>query len=102
MFEEAQLYPPVTADGDSVTVHLHEGHPGANDPEYRRRRNEIAAAALRWRPGESAPAVDYHPAEQAGWSAVCEHLAPLHERLAVGEYRAAVQRVALPTDRIPN
>ncbi len=102
MFEEAQLYSPVTTGaGGDVTVHLHDGHPGAGDPGYRARRNEIAAAALRWQPGEPAPAVDYHPDEQAVWRAVCEHLAPLHERLAVGEYRAALRRVALPTDRIP-
>lgn len=101
MFEEAQLYSPVTADGDSVTVHLHAGHPGADDPDYRRRRNEIAAAALRWRPGEPAPTIDYHPDEQAVWRTVCEHLAPLHDELAVAEYREAVQRVALPTGRVP-
>ena len=92
MFEEAQLYSPVTTGaGGAVTVHLHDGHPGAGDPAYRARRNEIAAAALRWRPGEPAPAVAYSEDEQAVWRAVCEHLAPLHERLAVGEYRAALQ-----------
>ena len=80
MFEEAQLYSPVTTDGGAVTVHLHDGHPGANDPGYRRRRNEIAAAALRWRPGEPAPPIDYHDDEQAVWRTVCEQLAPLHER----------------------
>ena len=49
MFEEAQLYSPVTTGaGGEVTVHLHDGHPGANDPAYRRRRNQIAAAALAW------------------------------------------------------
>jgi phenylalanine-4-hydroxylase len=102
MFEEAQLYSPVTTGaGGAVTVHLHDGHPGAGDPAYRARRNEIAAAALRWQPGEPAPAIDYHPDEQAVWRAVCEHLAPLHERFAVGEYRAALKRVALPADHIP-
>lgn len=101
MFEEAQLYSPVTSDGDAVTVHLHDGHPGANDPAYRRRRNAIAAAALRWRPGEPAPQIAYHDDEQAVWRTVCAKLAPLHERCAVGEYRAALRCVALPTDRIP-
>jgi len=39
VFEEAQLYSPVTTGaGGEVTVHLHDGHPGANDPGYRRRR----------------------------------------------------------------
>ncbi len=101
MFEEAQLYSPVTSEGGAVTVHLHEGHPGADDPAYRRRRNEIAAAALRWRPGDPAPRVDYHHDEQAVWRTVSENLAPLHERFAVGEYRAALSCVALPANRIP-
>lgn len=103
MFEEAQLYSPVTTGaGGEVTVHLHDGHPGANDPEYRRRRNEIAAAALRWQPGERAPRIDYHEDEQEVWRTVCRELAPLHERLAVREYREALRAVALPHDRVPN
>jgi phenylalanine-4-hydroxylase len=101
VFEEAQLYSPVTTDGGAVTVHLHDGHPGANDPEYRARRNEIAAAALRWHAGEPAPLIDYHPDEQAVWRTVCEELAPLHERHAVGEFRAAAIGLRLPTGHIP-
>ena len=62
MFEEAQLYSPVTSDGDGVTVHLSDDHPGANDPAYRERRNEIAALALAWEPGDPAPAVEYSDA----------------------------------------
>lgn len=103
MFEEAQLYSPVTTGaGGEVTVHLHDGHPGADDPEYRRRRNEIAAAALRWRPGRPAPRIDYTAAEQDVWRTVCRELAPLHERLAVGEYRDALARLDLPADHIPS
>jgi phenylalanine-4-hydroxylase len=102
VFEEAQLYSPVTTGaGGEVTVHLHDGHPGADDPEYRRRRGEIAAAALRWHAGEPAPQIAYSAAEQDVWRTVCRELAPLHERLAVAEYRDAVARLALPTDAIP-
>ena len=102
MFEEAQLYSPVTTgDGGAVTVHLHDGHPGADDPEYRRRRNEIAAAALAWRDGQPAPRIDYAESEEEVWRTVCRELAPLHERFAVGEFRDAVGRVALPVNRIP-
>ncbi len=102
MFEEAQLYSPVTTGaGGEITVHLHDGHPGAGDPVYRRRRGEIAAAALAWRPGEPAPLIDYSASEQAVWRTVRRELAPLHERLAVAEYRAALAAVALPDDRIP-
>jgi phenylalanine-4-hydroxylase len=102
VFEEAQLYSPVTtgASGE-VTVHLHDGHPGADDPAYRRRRNAIAAAALAWQPGAPAPAIDYDEREEAVWRTVCRELVPLHERFAVGEFRAALEQVALPVDRIP-
>jgi phenylalanine-4-hydroxylase len=102
VFDEALLYSPVTTGaGGEITVHLHDGHPGAGDPVYRRRRGEIAAAALAWRPGEPAPVIDYSPAEQAVWRTVRRELAPLHERYAVAEYRAALATVALPADRIP-
>jgi phenylalanine-4-hydroxylase len=102
VFEEAQLYSPVTTDaGGAVTVHLHDGHPGAEDADYRRRRNEIAAAALAWRPGRPAPRIDYLPDEQEVWRTVCRELAPLHERHAVGEYRTALAGLGLPEDRVP-
>ena len=56
MFEEAQLYSPVTENEDGkVTVELAGDHPGANDPAYRERRNQIAAQALAWEPGEPIP-----------------------------------------------
>jgi phenylalanine-4-hydroxylase len=103
VFEEAQLYSPVTTGaGGEVTVHLHDGHPGADDAGYRRRRNEIAAAALAWRAGAPAPAIDYHDDEQEVWRTVCRELAPLHDRWAVGEFREALARVALPVDRVPH
>ena len=76
MFEEAQLYAPVTEGPDGVKVHLADDHPGANDPEYRRRRNEIAAAALAWRPGEPVPRVEYTDEEHAIWRTVSRELAP--------------------------
>ena len=102
MFEEAQLYSPVTTGaGGEVTVHLHDGHPGAGDPDYRRRRNEIAAAALAWRPGQPSPQIAYLDAEQDVWRTVCRELAPLHERRAVREYRAALAELDLPTDHVP-
>ncbi len=102
MYEEAQLYSPVTTDDSGeVTVHLAHDHPGANDPDYRRRRNEIAAAALAWTPGTPAPKVAYTDAEQEVWKTVSGELAAKHERYAVREYREAKQSVAMPTDAIP-
>jgi phenylalanine-4-hydroxylase len=102
MFEEAQLYSPVSTEADgSVTVHLAHDHPGANDPNYRARRGEIAAAALAWRPGQPAPAIEYTTSEQEVWRTVCRELAPKHDRYAVAEFRQALRLVSLPVDRIP-
>ena len=102
MFEEGQLYSPVTQDAaGAVTVHLADDHPGANDPAYRERRNEIAAAALAWQPGTPAPHIDYTDAEEEVWRTVCRELAPKYERLAIREFNEAVAAVGLPTDRVP-
>jgi phenylalanine-4-hydroxylase len=102
MFEEGQLYSAVTTGDDgAVTVHLDDDHPGANDPAYRARRNEIAAAALAWQPGTPSPTIDYTDEEQHVWRTVCREIAPKHRRYAVNEYREALERVDLPTGRVP-
>jgi phenylalanine-4-hydroxylase len=101
MFEEAQLYAPVSEGPDGVVVHLAPDHPGADDPEYRRRRNQIAAAALAWRPGEPVPRVEYTEEEHQIWQTVCRELAPKHERLACRAFREGKAALALPTDRVP-
>ncbi len=103
MYEEGQLYSPVTTDEDgAVTVHLAHDHPGANDPVYRARRNEIAAAALAWEPGQPAPEIAYSEDEQGVWRTVCRELERKHERYAVREYVTAKAQVGLPTERIPS
>jgi phenylalanine-4-hydroxylase len=102
MFEEGQLYSPVsTGEGGQVTVHLADDHPGAGDPEYRARRNEIAAAALAWTPGTPPPHIDYTEVEDEVWRTVCRELAAKHARYAVDEFNEAVERVRLPHDRVP-
>ncbi len=102
MFKEGQLYAPVTTAADgAVTVHLDEDHPGFGDPEYRRRRNHIAARALGWQPTQPIPQVDYTEEEQEVWRTVWRELAAKHERLACREYREAMAALALPADRIP-
>jgi phenylalanine-4-hydroxylase len=105
VFEEAQLYAPVTTGADgAVTVHLDEDHPGFGDPEYRRRRNEIAAQALRWTQSGGTgplPRVRYTEAEEGVWRTVCRELGAKHERLACHDYREAMAALALPADHIP-
>ena len=102
MFEEAQLYSPVTQREDGkVEVHLGQDHPGFNDPEYRKRRNEIAAAAMAWTPGEPIPHVDYTEVEHEIWRVVCRELHDKHEKYACREYLEGKARLSLPEDRVP-
>jgi phenylalanine-4-hydroxylase len=102
MFEEGQLYSPVTEDADGVvTVHLAPNHPGVNDPEYLRRRSEIARAAMDWVEGTPAPTIEYTEAEHEVWRTVCRELVPKHRRLAHSAYLEAWDKVQLPTDRVP-
>ncbi|HEX8101161.1 MAG TPA: phenylalanine 4-monooxygenase [Solirubrobacteraceae bacterium] len=101
MFEEAQLYSPVTAGDEGVKVHLASDHPGVADPVYRARRNAIAAAALDWEPGRPLPVIEYTEAEHEVWRIVCRELAIKHRKYAPQALVEASQRFALPTDRIP-
>ena len=101
MFEEAQLYAPVTRSGDDVTVHLGDDHPGAVDPEYRARRNALAALAMDWQPGTPPPIATYTDAEQEVWRIVCAELHNLHQRLACAAYLEGKERLRLPEDQIP-
>ncbi|NYI76090.1 phenylalanine 4-monooxygenase [Nocardioides panzhihuensis] len=102
MFEEGQLYSPVTVGDDGqVEVHLGDNHPGFADQDYRARRSEIAAAALGWKPGETVPRIDYTDTENEIWRTVCREIAPLHAKYACRNYIAAVEALDLPTDRVP-
>ncbi len=102
MFEEGQLYAPVTTGEDGrVTVHLGDDHPGVGDPQYRERRNHIASLALAWEADRPLPRVDYTEEEHEVWRTVCRELAIKHERLACAEYREAAAGLRLPTDHIP-
>ncbi len=103
MFTEGRLYSPVTTntDGD-VIVHLSDEHPGVHDPEYRDRRNAIAARALAYRPGNPTPRIDYTDDEQRVWRIVSAELARKHRRYASAEVLASAQRLDLPGDHIPH
>ena len=102
MFEEAQLYAPVTKGSDgAVEVQLASDHPGVDDPVYRARRNQIAALALDWTPGQLVPHAEYTDEEQEVWRQVCRELAVLHRTFACEEYQAGAERLGLPRDHIP-
>src|SRR3712207_8221406 len=85
MFEEGQLYSPVTENDDgTVTVHLAPNHPGVADPVYLRRRGEIARAAMDWQPGTPTPPIEYTDEEHELWRTVCRALTVKHRRLEIG------------------
>jgi phenylalanine-4-hydroxylase len=102
MFEEAQLYSPVTqGDDGKAVVHLGEEHPGFNDPAYRERRNEIATAATLWSPGEPIPQIRYTEVEDEIWRTVSRELRTKHEKYACREYLEAKVALGLTEDRVP-
>jgi phenylalanine-4-hydroxylase len=102
MFEEAQLYSPVTQGRDGrVEVHLGQDHPGFHDEAYRARRNEIAAAAMAWTEGDPVPQIAYNDAENGIWATVSRELHVKHEKYACREYLAAKAALGLPEDRVP-
>ncbi|MFT4008747.1 MAG: phenylalanine 4-monooxygenase [Nocardioidaceae bacterium] len=102
MFDEGQYFAPLsTKDDGSLTVHLGAGHPGLDDPVYRQRRDLIATAADRWRPGEPVPTIDYTDEEHEVWRIVSEDLLVKHEEYACREYLDGKAAFDLPTDRVP-
>jgi phenylalanine-4-hydroxylase len=80
---------------------LHIDHPGANDQEYRARRNHIASLAKNFRETGEITDVDYSPREQRVWRYVAEELEELHERYASPFYLRAKKELGIRTDRIP-
>ncbi len=102
MFTEAQLYAPVVTRSDGeVVVELGEDHPGVGDPDYRARRNTIAALALDWAPGRPVPVAAYTDEEHEVWRVVSRELARKHERLACRAARDGAASLHLPADHIP-
>jgi phenylalanine-4-hydroxylase len=80
---------------------LHIDHPGANDAEYRERRDHIASLSKNFRETGRITDVDYSPREQRVWRYVAEELEELHERYASPFYLQAKRELGIKTDRIP-
>jgi phenylalanine-4-hydroxylase len=95
-------YSPVltTAEGQ-VRVELAEDHPGLCDPVYRRRRDELAALAARWQPGDPLPEPRYTVEEHEVWAQVMAALEPLHDKHACSAYLEGKAALDLPPDRVP-
>ena len=88
------------ADRNSI-VQLDPDHPGFRDPEYRRRRNQIAQIAMNYRPGDPIPDAPYTDEEHQVWSVIWKALRPAHQKHACREYLEALTRLDFSDDRIP-
>jgi phenylalanine-4-hydroxylase len=82
-------------------VQLDPDHPGFRDREYRARRNAIAEIAMTYEPGEPIPAAPYTELEHGVWKTIWQALGPAHREYACAEYLDCVDRLAFPTDHIP-
>jgi len=71
---------------DGGTELINEDHPGFNDKEYRARREQIVAAAAKYKHGDRIERISYTPKEVETWGAVYERLADLHKQWACQEY----------------
>jgi phenylalanine-4-hydroxylase len=83
------------------TFELPTDHPGISDPEYRARRERIAAIGAAYRSGDPIPDVAYTPEEDEVWRTVSSHLAVKHYSRACGAYLTAAARLDLPGERVP-
>jgi len=89
-----------TADRNAI-VQLDPDHPGFRDPEYRRRRNQIAQLALSYQPGQMIPDAPYSPDEHTVWQTIWTALRPAQQQHACTEYLGALTRLSFAADRIP-
>ena len=80
---------------------LHLDHPGANDTEYRKRRDYIAGLAKKFRETGEITNVDYTEEEQGIWQHVATRLEELHQKHASPFYLQAKRDLGITTERIP-
>lgn len=86
---------------DAHLVELEGDHPGFNDPEYRRRRDEIAQAAISHRPGEPPPRIEYTDLERETWRQVYGSLTALFPTHACRELGETFPELGYVADEIP-
>jgi phenylalanine-4-hydroxylase len=82
-------------------VQLDSDHPGFQDSEYRRRRDEIAQWAVDHRQGQQPDRVQYTAQEVGTWKTVFRALTKLYPSHACAQYNQAFAELGYSEDRIP-
>ncbi|MFN2577837.1 MAG: phenylalanine 4-monooxygenase [Pyrinomonadaceae bacterium] len=98
---DARLVTDESVPDRNDIVQLNPDHPGFRDPEYRRRRNQIAQIAMKYHPGDPIPDAPYTPEEHHVWSSIWSALQPAHQQHAAAEYRECLIKLDFAPDRIP-
>lgn len=93
--------PPFTDMPFEDIEELHLDHPGANDVEYRTRRDYIAGLSRNFRETGVITDVEYTEEEQEIWRHVAGKLQTLHEKHASPFYLKAKRDLGISTERIP-
>ena len=82
-------------------VELEADHPGFNDAEYRRRRDEIATIAMEHQRDEPPPRVTYTEQERSTWGAAFGKLVELYASHACEEYNCAFADIGYSAEQVP-
>jgi phenylalanine-4-hydroxylase len=82
-------------------VSLEADHPGFHDPEYRRRRDEIARLAPSIEEDGRPEQVAYTDTERATWATVFDKLTALYPTHACEDFNAVIDALGYRADEIP-
>jgi phenylalanine-4-hydroxylase len=98
---DARLVTDESVAGRNDIVQLDPDHPGFRDPDYRRRRNEIAQIAMKYHPRDPIPDAPYTDQEHQVWATIWKALQPAQQQHACAEYLECLQKLDFAPDRIP-
>ena len=82
-------------------VELESDHPGFNDPDYRRRRDEIALLAPPLDSEQPPRRVEYNASEHSTWATVYEKLTALYPTHACEAFVEVFDQIGHTADAVP-